>query len=680
MANQSTLAPHQRLPLSALAMAWTALASFFVTSGHAWPVLVFALAIGSARLVPWRFPRDSFAPWILRLVIFAAIGLTGGVRPALASDWLMDARTVNILGLIAAAELTLQFWRDVRTTSFQPPIVLLAALVFLIASNTFEAGYIRLFTPPFMLFTIFALRDLQPRAAAVPTSLKSRPLRGLVLRWVALAVVLGSGFAMHSTIEIYRGELMSLGMQLLNERRIQHRVGVSMRPRLSSRFNARESPQRVLRIVGDLHDIHLRAGAFDFYANGFWNPPLNQRQPQSLPTAAPDSATKTLPPARITRLIDIEGGLLFAPLNVASVAPGEGSELEYDFRNGGPLRSEDASPYEYHIWESARRVEGVSVFQGVLCAPLQTAERGRYLQLPLNSNPRVRELAQRITKDAWHPAERAQAIAQYLMANHKYSREARRGIGDPVANFLLERRDAHCEYFASATVILLRNVGVPARYVVGYLAHESDGPDSTIVRQRDAHAWAEAWIDGVGWVSVDATPGDGRPDSLAPIPAWRKAWEKAQDQLALFREKMTQLSRAQWAGILLVVVGGWAVTRLRLIRRKVLIAAMDNDYASPDERLREVAARFESWMARHHHAPPSVVSWRQWLEQPQEEETELPIVDRTTALEFTRQYERVRWGRVQDDHALQNILELMNELEKLKSLPTTPKTKARLSR
>jgi hypothetical protein len=76
----------------------------------------------------------------------------------------------------------------------------------------------------------------------------------------------------------------------------------------------------------------------------------------------------------------------------------------------------------------------------------------------------------------------------------------------PVINFLRTTRAGHCEYFASSTVLLLRQVGIPARYVSGFSVQEySDLEKQFIVRQRHAHAWAIAYIDGV-WQTVDTTP------------------------------------------------------------------------------------------------------------------------------------------------------------------------------
>jgi hypothetical protein len=80
---------------------------------------------------------------------------------------------------------------------------------------------------------------------------------------------------------------------------------------------------------------------------------------------------------------------------------------------------------------------------------------------------------------------------------------------DPITHFLRTGHAAHCEYFASATVLLLRSAGVPARYVTGYVADEYN--DETLVwlaRNRDAHAWAEAYDDGTRqWFPVESTPG-----------------------------------------------------------------------------------------------------------------------------------------------------------------------------
>jgi hypothetical protein len=85
----------------------------------------------------------------------------------------------------------------------------------------------------------------------------------------------------------------------------------------------------------------------------------------------------------------------------------------------------------------------------------------------------------------------------------------------PLNEFLLRRRSGHCEYFATATALLLRQLGIPARYAVGYSVTEYSPLERRYVaRQRDAHAWVLAHVDGT-WRVVDTTPGTWRAEEDA---------------------------------------------------------------------------------------------------------------------------------------------------------------------
>jgi hypothetical protein len=80
---------------------------------------------------------------------------------------------------------------------------------------------------------------------------------------------------------------------------------------------------------------------------------------------------------------------------------------------------------------------------------------------------------------------------------------------DPLASFLFERRQGHCEYFASAMAVMLRTQGIPTRVVNGFRGGEfNDITSQYVVRMRNAHSWVEAYIPGFGWMSFDPTPGD----------------------------------------------------------------------------------------------------------------------------------------------------------------------------
>ncbi len=112
---------------------------------------------------------------------------------------------------------------------------------------------------------------------------------------------------------------------------------------------------------------------------------------------------------------------------------------------------------------------------------------------------------------------RVRAIEGYFQRNFTYSL-VQRGRGpwtQPLNEFLLHRRSGHCEYFATATALLLRELGIPARYAVGYSVSEySPLEGSHVARQRDAHAWVVAHVDGA-WRVVDTTPATWRDEEDA---------------------------------------------------------------------------------------------------------------------------------------------------------------------
>lgn len=142
-----------------------------------------------------------------------------------------------------------------------------------------------------------------------------------------------------------------------------------------------------------------------------------------------------------------------------------------------------------------------------------------YLQLP-RLDPRIAPLARQITASAKSNYDRARAIEQYLHSNFGYTLELPGREADPLAHFLFERKRGHCEYFASSMVIMLRTLGIPARVVNGFRGGEyNDVTNSYIVREKDAHSWAEAYFPEYGWVTFDPTPAG---PSAGPITGWSR--------------------------------------------------------------------------------------------------------------------------------------------------------------
>ncbi len=133
--------------------------------------------------------------------------------------------------------------------------------------------------------------------------------------------------------------------------------------------------------------------------------------------------------------------------------------------------------------------------------------RDTYLQLPRHLDPRVKQLAGDITAHSTNDYDKAANIQRYLIANYGYTLNLTNAGRDPLAYFLFTRRAGHCEYFATAMTIMLRSIGVPARYVTGFLPGEyNDVGGDYIIRGSDAHAWVEVYFSGYGWMTFDPTP------------------------------------------------------------------------------------------------------------------------------------------------------------------------------
>jgi hypothetical protein len=104
-------------------------------------------------------------------------------------------------------------------------------------------------------------------------------------------------------------------------------------------------------------------------------------------------------------------------------------------------------------------------------------------------------------------------LERYFQTNFEYSIYQGRTTSSrtnlsPLSYFLLRSRRGHCEYFATATVLLLRQAGFAARYAVGYAVHETSGEGRYVVRERDAHAWCLVWNEKHRiWQDLDTTPG-----------------------------------------------------------------------------------------------------------------------------------------------------------------------------
>jgi transglutaminase-like putative cysteine protease len=136
----------------------------------------------------------------------------------------------------------------------------------------------------------------------------------------------------------------------------------------------------------------------------------------------------------------------------------------------------------------------------------QLENRTQWLLLPYGSNPRALAAGQALRQEP-DPVKRvATVLRQFKSGGYVYTLQPPLLGEDAVDEFLYDTRAGFCEHYAGAFVFLMRAAGVPARVVTGYQGGEVNPIDGYLtVRQSDAHAWAEVWLPGRGWVRVDPT-------------------------------------------------------------------------------------------------------------------------------------------------------------------------------
>ena len=177
-----------------------------------------------------------------------------------------------------------------------------------------------------------------------------------------------------------------------------------------------------------------------------------------------------------------------------------------------------------------------------------------YTELPAGFNPRTRALAAQLRAQTQlapgadpAPALLQAALARLRTGGYRYTLEPGVFGAHSADEFWFDRKQGFCEHIASAFVVLLRAMGLPARIVTGYQGGEVNPVDGYwTVRQSDAHAWTEVWLAGQGWVRVDPTAAvaPGRVGSFARLQAPAGAFATAVN--TVISPGMVQQLRAVW--------------------------------------------------------------------------------------------------------------------------------------
>jgi protein-glutamine gamma-glutamyltransferase len=319
--------------------------------------------------------------------------------------------------------------------------------------------------------------------------------------------------------------------------RTQFTTGFSERVELGHIGTIKQSDTVVMRVktnrsIAQLPaDLKWRGLAFDHYDGRVWT----RSTPSGRVIPMQGWYYKIENSAQGTDLIDqtffieaLSTDVIFAAHKVLAIS-----------RDAGPLRNDSsgnlfATQHLYNKMRYSAVSDPINPNPAIItdAQAIPSEIMTRFTQVP-PGDPRIAALAKQVTYGNNNRYTKAQAVERYLLSHYRYSLTLRGtpNSRDPLAMFLFDVREGHCEYFATAMTVMLRRIGIPARLVNGFRQGEYNTiSDSWIVRQYDAHSWVEAYIPPYGWIEFDPTP----PDLRRPQPAFIRLLSNLADAVDLW--------------------------------------------------------------------------------------------------------------------------------------------------
>lgn len=277
-------------------------------------------------------------------------------------------------------------------------------------------------------------------------------------------------------------------------------LDMTTRPRLSD---------AVVMTVGSDVESFWRASTYDRWNGSAWSQSdagAVQVVPPDGRIIAPPEDLAALSGRRSTQVFRLQGRFANVLPTAASAVSVQSATALYQRPDGTLIAPDPLGKGAVYTVQSRQAAVTDDVLDAAGSA-VPDAVRSRYARPP-STTDRVEALAREVTRSADTQAAKVRALESWMGRNLTYSLDAPlspRGV-DVVDDFLFRSKEGWCEQIASSLVVMLRVVGVPARLATGFAPGELDrGTGRFVVRERDAHAWAEVWFQGVGWVPFDPT-------------------------------------------------------------------------------------------------------------------------------------------------------------------------------
>jgi transglutaminase-like putative cysteine protease len=495
-------------------MVTTAAASLWLTRQlDAWAVAAQAAALLVSLALRTRPHAWQRSPIALNLGMFAIVA--GTIQVALRGE-----PSTIALAHFAATTQGLQLL-DARPRRTEFLLVALALFQVVLAANLTDSVFFTPLLVAFLFATVWTLLVHTLRSEAGEAGVAGEVPRALtpgLLRTTTFAC--GVTLAIAALLFVLLPRLRTSVLTGPGMGALAATAGFSDRVEFGALGRIRQDPRVVLRVetlegsVPSVEQAYWRGLAFDTFDGTSWSitPPDRVLVPGSAEGGiglgrAPDEVDLV---QRIVRE-PVAAGVLFSVGEPRGIQ-GTVRRLERDHSGGLYAAGQDDERIRYTV-RSKLRATGAGAPPDARAVPPERSG-DRYLKLPPVS-PAFIELAQRITAGHAGDAARVRAIESHLLTHGRYSDTPPPGDPasplSPVERFALGEMAGHCEYFASAMVLLARAAGLPARLVNGFAGGRENSIGGFVeLSHSDAHAWVEVHYEGAGWLRYDPTPADLR--------------------------------------------------------------------------------------------------------------------------------------------------------------------------
>jgi hypothetical protein len=508
-------------PASAWALVIVASATLWITKQLApWVVAVqvtFLLYSLAGRLHPRPWQQNPIA---LNVSMFGIVAVT--IRVAL-----QGGPSTIALAHFAALTQTLQLV-DARPRRTEFLLVALALFQVILAANLTDSVLFPPLLVAFVFATAWTLIVHTLRSEALEADDRTAATRVLTPGMVKMTLfATGMSVVLGLALFVVLPRLRSSVVTSSRLSPVVPTAGFSNTVALGELGRIRQDPTVVMRVetvegeAPERAQAYWRGLAFDNFDGSSWSiiPATHDPVPGSVEGGItfghhPDQFNLVQTIVREP----VEAGVIFG-IGDKRALQGTVRRLTTDVNGGLYASGQSYERIRYTISTQRTEWRDAALRKDIAVAPRRSEDR--YYQLP-DLSAAVEELAREITSHAETDADRVRAIERYLMSNGRYSDtpptfDTSQG-GSPLEDFLFRKMAAHCEYYASALVVLARSVHLPARLVNGFAGGRRNRIGGFIeVTRSDAHAWAEVHFLRAGWVRYDATPPDLGHRGTAPL-------------------------------------------------------------------------------------------------------------------------------------------------------------------